>query len=66
MINIINAQLPKKVIDVMVYVKMKLTPPLEMGSKTYQHVNGASGHSRKLGLKIISKTYKMAKSKEAS
>jgi hypothetical protein len=50
----------------MVYVKMKLTPPLEMGSKTYQHVNGASGHSRKLGLKIISKTYKMAKSKEAS
>jgi hypothetical protein len=34
--NAINAQLPKKVIDVMVFIEMKLTPPLKKGGETCQ------------------------------
>jgi len=66
MTNVINAQLPKKTIDVMVSIEKRPTPPLEMGSETCQCVNGAFRHSRELGFKILSKTYRMAGSKEAS
>lgn len=66
MTSTINAQLPKKFIDVMEFVEMRPTPPLEMGSETCQRANGAFGHSKEPRLKIFSKTYRIAKSKETS
>ncbi len=66
MTSTINAQLPKKLIDVMESIKMRPTPPLEMGNETYQCANGAFGHSKEPWLKILSKTYKITKSKETS
>jgi hypothetical protein len=66
MTSVINAQLPKKAINVMVSVEMRPAPPLKMGSETYQRANGTSRHSRKLGFKILSKTYRMVECKEPS
>ncbi len=66
MTSTIIAQLPKKLIDVMEYVEMRPTPPLEMGNETCQCTNGAFGHSKEPWLKILSKTYMIAKSKETS
>jgi hypothetical protein len=50
MTSTINAQFPKKVINVMVYVKMRPTPPLKIGNETCQRAIGAFGHSKELGL----------------
>jgi hypothetical protein len=63
-INATSDQLPKKIVDTMVYVEMSSIPPLEMGSEIYQRTKGASEHSRKLGPKSLSKTCMRTKSKK--
>jgi hypothetical protein len=39
----------------MVFAKMRPLSPLELGSKTCQHTKRASGHSKELRLKSLSK-----------
>jgi hypothetical protein len=50
----------------MVSAKTKPLPPLELGSKTYQHTKKAFGHSRELELKNLSKTCMRVESKDAN
>jgi hypothetical protein len=66
MINTTNAQPPKYVVDVMIFIEMKPIPPLELGSKTYQHTKAAFRHSNILGPKSLLKTCMKVKLKDAS
>jgi len=66
MINIINAQLPKKITSSMVFVEIKCILPLEMGNITCQCTKGAFKHSKQFGPESLSQTCMRVKSKETS
>ncbi len=55
MICTTSAQFLKKIVDTMVSVEMNPIPPFKMGSVTCQRNKGASGHSKELGPKNLSK-----------
>jgi hypothetical protein len=66
MINIINTQPPKYIVNAMVFVEMKPVLRLEMGSKTCRRTKGAFKHSNILGPKSFLKIYMKVKLKDAS